>query len=219
MLLGATDIPQVFVSGISQQPEVASVLADAKTGMLAAAEHLWQLGHEKVTVLEIQSMPRPYCLYEGHQRGSDWVAVLAQCRLLSDLIGVPQQFESGDAVAQIIDRLAATHTGMPSALICHNDALAARVLSHLQTIHCAVPDDVSVVGYDDSIRVRDILPHLTTIHHPRRLGQEAVRLIFEYREYGTPVAGKTVRLPTSLVVRASTAVARKKEQEESRPKE
>ncbi|MDO9590501.1 MAG: substrate-binding domain-containing protein, partial [Microcella sp.] len=71
-----------------------------------------------------------------------------------------------------------------------------------------VPDDVSIVGYDDIPLCRWVSPRLTTVHQPlRQMGVEAARLVLSLAHAGAEGISPTPRmdLATSLVVRDSTA--------------
>ena len=97
----------------------------------------------------------------------------------------------------------------PTALICFNDMLAIGVLKGLQANGLHVPEDLSVVGFDNIVFSAYTNPPLTTLDQPKRyIGMEAARLILGLLD---PVAGKEVpdqeiqKLKGSLLVRHSTS--------------
>jgi LacI family repressor for deo operon, udp, cdd, tsx, nupC, and nupG len=93
----------------------------------------------------------------------------------------------------------------PTALFCHNDQLARSVIDILNSIGLNVPEDISVIGYDDDQFAVSASPALTTIHHPRYLlGKEAVRMIYEDYNGKTSIYGREKVIPANLVVRGST---------------
>ncbi len=82
-----------------------------------------------------------------------------------------------------------------------NDLMAAGAVSALREAGLRVPQDVSVVGYDDLPTAVDVWPALTTVHVPlEEIGRLAVELAF-----GGSGMQTTVTAPTHLVVRDSTA--------------
>jgi LacI family transcriptional regulator len=86
------------------------------------------------------------------------------------------------------------------------DMVAAGVLQALREANLRVPDDVSVVGYDDIPLSLDLVPALTTVHIPHEeLGRTAVRLAL-HRD-GNP-SGQRVKMGTHVVVRASAGPVR-----------
>jgi DNA-binding LacI/PurR family transcriptional regulator len=98
----------------------------------------------------------------------------------------------------------------PTAVFTHNDVLAVGAMHAVHDAGLVVPDDISVVGYDDTTSSAYQNPPLTTVKFPvaemgRQAGQIILRLIRE--EGGLPP--KTVTLPVELVVRGSTAPPKK----------
>jgi DNA-binding LacI/PurR family transcriptional regulator len=93
-----------------------------------------------------------------------------------------------------------------TAIFCYNDMIAVGALLACRELGIAVPDQLSVVGYDDVETARYVTPPLTTIHQPKlRLGEIAMQMLLDLLE-GRSVQNQV--LPTELVVRASTAPPR-----------
>lgn len=91
----------------------------------------------------------------------------------------------------------------PDALVCANDELAVSVLSLLARAGVGVPDDLAVVGFDDIMTSRYVLPGLTTVRQPTRaVGHWAAIRLHERIEGRTHDVQPQV-LPTDLVVRGS----------------
>ena len=93
----------------------------------------------------------------------------------------------------------------PTAIFAGSDLQAFGVIAAAREIGLSVPEDLSVVGYDDIALSRWMSPQLTTVHQPlRRMGEEATRLALRMAEGRQP---ETLRmdLATHLVVRGSTA--------------
>ena len=92
----------------------------------------------------------------------------------------------------------------PTAIFCFNDEMALGVMETARRLKLRIPDDVSVVGFDDIRYARHLNPPLTTIAQPmRQLGEGTVRLLLEI--LGGDTVPDSVTLPHTLVVRASTA--------------
>jgi LacI family transcriptional regulator len=83
-------------------------------------------------------------------------------------------FDSGLAAAeQLLDR-----SPPPTAIFASNDDMAAAVVSVAHRRHLDVPQDLTVVGFDDTMAAVTLWPPLTTVHQPvRKLGAEALRLL------------------------------------------
>jgi LacI family transcriptional regulator, xylobiose transport system transcriptional regulator len=93
----------------------------------------------------------------------------------------------------------------PTAIFAGSDLQALGTIAAAREAGLSVPDDLSVVGYDDIALSRWMSPQLTTVHQPlRRMGEEATRLVLRMAEGEAP---DTLRmdLATHLVVRGSTS--------------
>jgi LacI family repressor for deo operon, udp, cdd, tsx, nupC, and nupG len=96
----------------------------------------------------------------------------------------------------------------PTAIFCFNDEMAIGVLETTRRRKLRVPDDLSIVGFDDIRFARCTDPPLTTVAQPmRQIGEGTVRLLLEILR-GAEQPPESVTLPHTLVVRASTAPPR-----------
>ena len=163
-----------------------------------AIEHLYSLGHRRVGIV---TGPGDGALSRDRLEG-----VTARARVQraeKDLVVVRGDFtmESGERAAeQLLAR-----ADRPTAIFCFNDQMAIGVMDVLRRRGLGVPDDVSVVGFDDIAFARYTVPALTTIAQPvREIGQETVRLLLGIVRGQTPSAVSVI-LPHRFVVRESTA--------------
>jgi DNA-binding LacI/PurR family transcriptional regulator len=93
----------------------------------------------------------------------------------------------------------------PTAVFAASDHIAHGVLNAARQRNIAVPDGLSVIGFDNLADSALVEPPLTTIHQPLlEIGEEAARLLFRQIQHETEVQKKTVFKPT-LIIRASTA--------------
>jgi LacI family repressor for deo operon, udp, cdd, tsx, nupC, and nupG len=92
----------------------------------------------------------------------------------------------------------------PTALFCFNDQMAIGAVQRLQGLGCRVPDEMSVVGFDDIDFAPFTSPPLTTVRQPSfEMGATAMRLL--HQRLSGSVEIETVTLPTELMVRGTTA--------------
>jgi LacI family transcriptional regulator len=92
----------------------------------------------------------------------------------------------------------------PTALICTNDYIATGAMIEAKQLHLTLPDDLSIVGFDDTDMSAHLDPPLTTIRVPsRRMGEEIARYIIGLLEHGS--AECPPPLEAELIVRRSTA--------------
>lgn len=97
----------------------------------------------------------------------------------------------------------------PSALLLVDDATALKILHACRELGIAVPKDLSLVGFDNVEDSAYFAPPLTTIDHPlQAICLEAVRQLDCVAHRGNGGILPKVQIPTSLVIRGSTAVAR-----------
>ncbi|MBF4562170.1 LacI family DNA-binding transcriptional regulator [Microbacterium sp. VKM Ac-2870] len=173
-----------------------SVTADQDTGSREAVAHLLALGHE--TVWHIAGPPESKA---AELRRLAWRSSLeaAGC-------AVPE-VHVGDWTAESGYRIGRRLAGIPelTALFAANDQMALGAMRAFHESGRTVPDDISVVGFDDMAEAAFFWPPLTTVHQDfGTAGSLAVSLVIDQIE-GRAVAGGVHPVPTSLIVRGSTA--------------
>ncbi len=180
---------------------VPVIRTDHRSGALEATRHLIGLGHRRI----------------AHIAGSRLVASSARrlegYRHALEAENLPPSSElvySGDFTMQSgaagMERLAALHEP-PTAVLCANDEMAFGAIRMLHKLGLSVPEDISIVGFDDQNMAEFYNPPLTTVHIPRHeLGRRAALELIDQLE-GKDVAHEVV-LPTRLVIRESTAPPR-----------
>jgi LacI family repressor for deo operon, udp, cdd, tsx, nupC, and nupG len=91
----------------------------------------------------------------------------------------------------------------PSAILCDSDVLAVGVYKAARALHLSIPNDIAVIGFDDSSVARMLVPELTSVAVPPvSIGEQAFSLLFSVLE-GAPVPSQAT-ISLELVVRAST---------------
>ena len=106
-----------------------------------------------------------------------------------------------DIARELLDR-----PDRPTAVLCFSDAFAVATMRVAESLGLRIPEDLSVVGYDDSPLATAVRPQLTTVHQEvSSKGQEAVRTLLQRMRGQEPGEPERVLLPTTLVVRDSTA--------------
>ncbi len=175
-----------------------TVVADNSGGARAVAQALLELGHRRIGLIS-----GPPLLTTTRDRESGFRSTLAEAGVaLPDEHIVHGDFgrDSGaEAAEELLDR----SPGL-SAIFALNDPMAIGVLSVLRARGIAVPDQISLIGFDDIPITRDITPTLSTVHVPMAdMGARAMELALS--PHGSE--WRVVQLPTSLVLRESTAAA------------
>jgi LacI family transcriptional regulator, galactose operon repressor len=174
-------------------PDVPAITVgyDNTGGAYAATAHLLSAGHRRIAMLA-----GPAGFSTSEQRISGYRSALAAHDVSGDLLTYGEMSrESGYARTRDLLTRGASFT----ALFAVNDQAAAGALAALRDAGLRVPDDVSVIGFDDAPFAEDLNPPLTTVHLPHEeLGRTAVRMAL--------VGGRQqTLLGTHIVVRASVA--------------
>ena len=178
-------------------PEASCVLTDNERGILRAAEHLASLGHDRVTYIA-----GPETSWSDGVRWRALRAAAAQLDLDVKRIGPNEPTVlAGLSAARRVAELDAT------AVLAYNDPLAIGVMKGLRKLRIGVPQDRSVVGFDNIMFDELVEPTLTTVASPLyRMGftgvQNCIAVALGARPSGTPLV-----LPVRLVIRQSTARA------------
>jgi LacI family xylobiose transport system transcriptional regulator len=193
-------IPFVIVDPAGDPSADAPSVGSANwSGGLMATRHLIELGHRRIAAITgPEDMMCSLARLDGYRSAMNsaglpidpaWVRfgdfhVTGGRDRASEMLAVPQP---------------------PTAIFAGSDLQALGVLDAARAHGLRVPDDLSIVGYDDIPLAWWVTPRLTTVHQPlRRMGEEAARLAIRLSEE-TPPTTPRMDLATSLVVRESTA--------------
>ena len=174
-----------------------SVSTDNVAGARRAVEHLVQLGHRRIAYIANRCTQR-----SNRDRLTSYQQVLAANGIPVNedlIIEGDGTLQGGNAAARIL--LSRTHP--PTAVFCFNDMTAIGVLSGLQQAKIQVPEEISVVGFDDVEFAAHCYPRLTTIRQSTDLmGQRLIHMLLELIQGQEDVESEV--LPAELVIRDST---------------
>ncbi|GAB3733396.1 LacI family DNA-binding transcriptional regulator [Nocardiopsis nanhaiensis] len=183
-----------------------SVSVDNHAGGLAAGRHLIGLGHERVTFVT-----GPFAIEQVRRRHEGLRDAFVEADMDPDasisVVDLPQL--NPDQGERAVDAaLAGGPRQRPKAVFCANDQLALGFMKGLGQRGFRVPDDISVVGYDN-VDVADLVhPGLTTVAQPKyELGRSAMRLLRSQLDDPDHAHERLLFTP-ELVLRGSTAVHR-----------
>lgn len=197
-LLG--DLPLMFVDEEIPDTIFGSVVSDNYQGGRCVAEHLIGLGHRSAVVLSVEGNP-----VTSERRVAGFVDYWRAAGLPDPLTGVGDYTEERGRSA-IRPSLQALTTGSATAVFATNDLMAFGVINELRSVGIRVPEDVSVVGFDDSPAARYSYPGLTTVRQDvLGLGRTATDTLLDALERRERPAAVQVTLPVMLVERQTTA--------------
>lgn len=194
--LGAT---APVVNGCEFDPAlgIPSVHIDNAAASRTAMEHLYGLGHERIAVV---GGPPDNPLHQQRLLGARAAGRARGCLRLLTIARGDFSVESGYAAA----RKLLGHAPAPTAAFCFSDQMALGVLAACRDLGIRVPEDFSIVGFDDLASSRYLTPPLTTISQPmREIGVRTVNLLLAIIEAVDVPHQQT--LDFSLMLRASTA--------------
>lgn len=193
----ASQAPIVGVSNYSRPSSFDTVSNDETHGANLVVDHLVDLGHERIAHIDAGQAAG------GPERRSGFIGAMVRYGLAPIVVDGDFTEEAGwNAAGQLM-----ALRNPPSAIFAGNDLAAIGVLAQLSQIGVRVPDDVSVVGYDDTVLAGIGTLSLTTIHQPRQqLGRRAMELLLE-RIAGRSEARHELVEPR-LVTRSSTGRAK-----------
>lgn len=198
--LRSRDIPFVIIDPAGDpSPGVPSVGSANWAGGLAATRHLIELGHRRIGMITgPEDMMCSLARLDGYRSAMNTAGHPVDPALIhfGDF-----HVDGGRLIA--MEMLALPEP--PTAIFAGSDLQALGVLEAARARGLRVPDDLSVVGYDDVPLAQWSSPSLTTIHQPlQKMAEEASRLVLRLRD-GADAAGTRMDLATHLVVRGSTA--------------
>ncbi len=198
--LESRSIPFVVVDTAGEPPEdVPTVGSNNWNGGLSATRHLLALGHRRVAVISGPSdVLCSRARVDGYRSAHDEAGVPLDPSLTryGDFY-VDGGYEHGLALLSRPDR--------PSAIFAGSDMQALGVLRAARELGLRVPEDLSVVGYDNLPLTEWIGPALTTVNQPlKEMAGTATRMLISLAR-GESIPNRRIDLATSLVVRESTA--------------
>jgi DNA-binding LacI/PurR family transcriptional regulator len=208
--LDKRQIPMVTIDS-NVRADVPSVNIDDRGGARAAARHLLDLGHTRIGILGLQDAEKPgpsddlttiADSYPIRERMLGWHDALAAAGVTPHVrLAAYRPLAAAEEAGR--DLLTSADV---TAVLCFSDMFAIGVMRAAESLGRSVPDDVSIVGFDDNPASSRTRPPLTTVRQDiSEKGRTAVALLVD------TLAGRTpgpARLPTTLVVRGSTAAPR-----------
>jgi GntR family transcriptional regulator of arabinose operon len=172
-------IPFLMINERYEGVNCPCVKVNDELGAFMATEHLFRLGHRKIIGFfktdDLQGVHR----LAGFKRAyTQYGAVLDD----EDVIGYCTEEKSSKPYEQAITILQRP-SNRPTAFVCYNDELAVKLLDVVRHLGLTIPDDLSIVGFDDSALATATEVKLTSVTHPKSaIGQKAAELLIDWIE-------------------------------------
>ncbi len=202
MLVTRSGVQAVLLDAGKPEEHCSVLRVDAAGGMRAAVEHLIALGHRHLLYVRNSQKAGGPALRSHRLRDQGFAAAVRSFAGQGLKTHTVEVHGSGADAGELA--IAATWGNVAfSAVIATTDVVALGVYRGLQERHLRIPEDVSVVGFDDTYFSRFLSPPLTTVNVSRtKMSQMVVQELLSHDP------GRLLCLPTQLVVRSSTAPPR-----------
>ncbi len=195
--LAERNIPLVFVDQGPDRPGISLLKVDYHHGIRQGVQHLAALGHRNIAFIS-----GPMRLHSAQSRLSAFSKSLTECGIAINqewIVEGDHTLEGGIVAAEKL----LGGPQLPTAVVCSNDLTAIGVLHKVYRAGLRVPDDLSIIGFDDIHMARVTIPPLTSIQMSRtELARAAVNALRAHVEDTTP--HREYKIDTRLVVREST---------------
>ncbi|XID90260.1 LacI family DNA-binding transcriptional regulator [Paenibacillaceae bacterium WGS1546] len=196
-------IPCIAIDIPLEGQACAYVESDNYSGARSAMDHLLDLGHTAIAFVGGDTISST-----SYNRMRGYQDALMERKIGIDPTLIHLGYFSMEKAKEAVKSLMPAHPEV-TAFFAASDEMAMGVVQGLREMGLSVPDDISVIGFDDIKAAKDFNPPLTTVRQDKYgLGHEAARLLLRIIE--DPERGaQSVSLPCELIVRSSTKEARK----------
>ncbi|HCD7550214.1 TPA: DNA-binding transcriptional regulator CytR [Citrobacter farmeri] len=190
--------PMVMANEFAPELELPTVHIDNLTAAFNAVNYLHELGHQRIGCIAGPE-EMPLC----HYRLQGYVQALRRCGVAVDPHYIARgdfTFEAGgNALRQLFEL-----PQPPTAVFCHSDVMALGALSWAKRQGINVPDDLSIIGFDNIALAEFCDPPLTTVAQPRfEIGREAMLLLLD-QIHGQNVNSGSRLMDCELILRGTT---------------
>jgi GntR family transcriptional regulator, arabinose operon transcriptional repressor len=199
----AIGIPYVMLNWTSDDPEVCFVAPDDIAAGETVGRYLVERGHRQMAFVGTKGHQPSLNRYKGFKRVLDQAGIELSDRntvLLTDM-----KMEERSATTYEGTRLLLEDSkSLPLAIFYYNDSTAADGYHAIQDAGLRIPDDISVISYDDSELGRALIPRLTTMEHPKgELGRWAARILLDRIERPQARFSPQVKMRSTIIDRDS----------------
>ncbi|WP_329576402.1 MULTISPECIES: LacI family DNA-binding transcriptional regulator [unclassified Streptomyces] len=201
--VAARHMPMVLLSRDISDLRADTVMTEDRAGGALVAHHLGELGHRRIAMLSV-----PRTVSNGREREDGMRDALRERGL-----NLPEQYvrrgpidhESGLEMARSL----LTVEPRPTAIFCSTDSFAFAALDAASQLGIRVPEELSVVGFDDSEPARWSMINLTTVHQPfTEMAAKAVDVLIDRLEGRADGEFSQTVFPVRLIERGTTAAPR-----------
>jgi DNA-binding LacI/PurR family transcriptional regulator len=209
----ADNIPVVFIDAAPSRPLSSFLAVDYRAGIYEAVQHLAVLGHRKIGFIA-----GPLRLRSAAAREAAFTDCMRSIGLACNANWMEEGDHTLDGGRDAMQKVLALKD-RPTAVLCSNDMTAIGVQHALFEAGLKVPDDLSIIGFDDIHLAEYTIPPLTTVRMScKDLALRAVNRLMEHLQPGAGNSTPDLKIDTRLVVRQTTGLPRGALQDLAAPK-
>ena len=191
-------VPVVMVDYAIEELNIPSIIQDNYNGAKKAMQYLLQCGHRKIACITSPSID-----IEGKKRYQAYLDVLKEAGIKVPKAYVREGVYSIESGCKELETILAEAKEMPTAVFACNDNMAIGAVNCIIRKGLRVPEDISVVGFDDIPIARHFNPTLTTVRQDQEaVGVQATELLLEMIK-NKSVQVKKIILTQELIIRSS----------------
>lgn len=196
------NFPYVLIDYLSNREGAPSVATTNFQGAYDAVDYLLQLGHRRIGL--ITGALETGCAQErlaGYKAALKAHGIPEEPELISEGHFLqPQGYQCTQELLALAEP--------PTAIFASNDMMAFGVMEAAREKGLRLPEELSIIGFDDIPQARQVHPQLTTVHQPlEEMGQRAAHLLLQYIAHPTAELER-IELPTRLIIRESCQAPR-----------
>ncbi|GAB5057346.1 GntR family transcriptional regulator [Companilactobacillus alimentarius] len=173
--LATSKLPTVFINSHYPNLKFNYIEMDDVASGKEATDTLFAMGHKRILGIfkidDSQGVHRMNGYINSYQTHS-------QYSYLSEIV----MYQSTDNLHALFQRIETIfrREDHPSAVVCYNDQLAIQIMDLIRTLNLKVPDDISVIAFDNYQLSKYIAPKLSTVQHPKeKMGRQAAKMLFD----------------------------------------
>ncbi|WP_129728842.1 GntR family transcriptional regulator [Ectobacillus funiculus] len=202
-------IPYLMINQVYPQLNPPHIIVNDENGGFIATEHLIKLGHERIIGLfkadDLQGSNRMQGFIRAFRENN--ISLFPEM-----IITYATGKHELERMLEKLKELFVSPKTTPTGIVCYNDQVALAVLHLLRDLDLKVPDDISIVGYDDSYLAEASEVKLTSVAHPKtQMGIEAAKWIVAAveKESSEAIPQQSIVYEPELIIRNSTSVPNK----------
>jgi GntR family transcriptional regulator of arabinose operon len=176
--LKASKLPTIFINAHYKDLDFPFIEMNDTAAGKVVTDALFDLGHEQILGIfkidDTQGVHRMNGYVKSYQDHS-------QYSFLSEIL----MYQTSDNLHDVFTKIERIlrREDHPTAIVCYNDQLAIRVIDLIRSLKMQVPEDISLIGFDNYQLSQYISPKLSTVEHPKeKMGRDAAKMLFDLME-------------------------------------